>query len=138
MIEHFPGYPSLVGPESLSIPSHELYVRTVDDYNMWHLLIVTAKKGKVWITHRRREAYINHGRWVIDCAWCQKGVLTRPDWGVANCIECGARYPAGTIAFPDDPSIQHLLLLRPVVETQNWDNKQTAADLLKENEELSL
>lgn len=136
MTETFPGYASLVGSESLSL--NDFHVQSPGDYNMWQLIVVTAKKGKVWSTKRQVVAYINHGRWIVDCAWCTRGMLTRPDWGIANCIQCGARYDQGTIAFPADENIVRALLIRPIPETQNWDEKQTAADLWRENKELGL
>ncbi len=132
----FPGYVRLVGPESLTIGS--LRVQSVNDYRQWQAMSVALSNAKTWQSQEKAKAYVNFGRWLIDCVWCKKGVLTRPDWGVAFCATCGARYEQGMVIFPSDPRIENALLLRPNPDTQHWDDRQTAEDLLRENKELHL
>jgi ribosomal protein L37AE/L43A len=108
------------------------------DYEWWQTIVITRSKGQVWTALVEIRARINHGRWVADCHYCKKGMLTRPDWGTACCAQCGARYAAGFVKFPEDPRIEQLIKLRPDPTTQNWDDKQTARDLELENEELQL
>ena len=137
----FPGYPRLLGPETLvyKLPSGELFeVRSAEDYRMWHLFVVTAKQGETWASPESAVAYVNFGRWLVNCHWCKKGVLTRPDWALACCAECGAYYTADKLTFPSDSRIEELLRLRPNRDNQHWDDKQTADDLLRENKELHL
>lgn len=75
------------------------------------------------------DAYINHGRWVIDCPNCNGGILA-----VANevqCKECGRTYKA---KFPSDrEQAEHVLAQRPVAN-QNWlPDSETVSDLKAEN-----
>ena len=134
----FPGYPRLTGPETLvyKSPLGTLFeVRCVEDYRKWHEMVVTSRQGETWASPEGCIAYVNFGRWVINCYWCKKGVLTRPDWMFAGCAECGAYYEADKLTFPRDQRIEELLRKRPDRDTQHWDNKQTAEDLLRENEQ---
>ena len=133
----FPGYTRLIGPESLSLGEY-LSVRTPDDYRRWHLLRVTLANAQPWTSPEKVTAYVNYGRWMVNCFWCKKGVLTRPDWGIAFCATCGAQYEQGMVIFPTDSNIERALLKRPDPDTQHWDDKQTAEDLLRENKELHL
>ena len=138
-MEGFPGYTQLVGPETFWLDD-KTPVRCARDYELWHLMLVVTNKKRVWQSGLPCTAYINHGRCVADCVWCKKGMLTRPDWGIACCAQCGAKYD--TVIFPSDEEWAQVLsaiFVRPNPDTQNWDNKQTAADLLRENrEELHL
>jgi hypothetical protein len=137
----FPGYGHLVGPESFWL-DEKTPVRCARDYELWHRIFVTSQRKKVWQSEAKCTAYINRGRIVADCYWCKKGMFTRPDWGIACCAQCGAKYAPGMVVFPEDVEwalILEALLVRPDPETQNWDNKQNAADLWRENrEELHL
>lgn len=144
----FPGYRQLLGPEQLTIGPY-LRVRTPDDYLRWQVVVVGLRNGEVWDSPAPAgPAYVNEGRWVATCHWCQKGMLTRPDWGIACCGECGARYRRGQVAFPvDHAAIVRALLRRPMRETQHWGvppqaphlHWQTASELERENrEELGL
>jgi len=138
MSNPFPGYARLTGPETLvyKTPLGSLFeVHSVDDYRKWHEMVVTVREGKTWASPEGVVAYVNHGRWVVDCHWCKKGVLTRPDWAFAGCAECGAYYEADKLTFPSDPRIEEILRMRPDRDSQHWDSKQTADDLLRENEE---
>jgi hypothetical protein len=86
-------------------------------------------------------AYVNHGRWVADCA-CGGGVACDPAMSVAVCF--GHR-------DPDDPTgaisvvlhtrivwpaaraaIESALHGRPMNRNRNWTPKETAADLVRE------
>jgi hypothetical protein len=67
--------------------------------------------------------------------WCKTGIATDPEWGVAYCAECGARYGAGMVNFPADATeIDRILCQRPERETQNWEPGETLDDLIIENE----
>lgn len=139
----FPGYRILQGPETLlnlgtDLLGQVVKINTPEDYKLWQRFNVLTRGDKIWTPDNPHVlAYINHGRWVINCVACHKGVLTRPDWNLACCSECGAIYE-GTITFPQDPRIEQLLKLRPDRSTQSWDHLQTAEDLLRENKELGL
>jgi hypothetical protein len=138
MSSPFPGYPRLIGPETLIYKKSDgtiFEVKNALDYRHWHQMVVTSKQGETWASPEGVVAYVNFGRWVVDCHWCKKGILTRPDWAFAGCAECGAYYEADKLTFPSDPRIEELLRKRPDRDSQHWDSKQTADDLLRENEE---
>jgi hypothetical protein len=134
----FPGYSALVGPETLNVAGR--FVNSPRAYELWHKVLVALGKAQTWESLVPIVAYVNHGRWVALCHWCKKGILTRPDWGVAYCAQCGAKYGKGWVKFPENhEEITKALVVRPDPETQNWDNKQTVDDLIRENrEELHL
>lgn len=142
--ETFPGYDRILGPETLS--AGDRLVRTPRDYLMWQAALVIVRGGRVWAPKTPVAVYINAGRYVADCPYCRKGMLTRPDWGIACCGECGAYYRREFVIFPDDISAAAAILQRrPNRDSQNWRNPhdprpfQSIADLERENrEELHL
>lgn len=130
----FKGYRFLLGPEQLALEPG----RRVDSpatYRAWYLGAIVDRGGEAWTTNRKAVARVNHGRWIADCPWCETGMQTRPDWGVAYCAECGAGYERGTVVFPDDHAeIEAVLLTRVKRSQQHWDNRQTLEELVAENE----
>jgi hypothetical protein len=61
-------------------------------------------------------------------------MYTRPDWGVAYCVECGARYGWAQVTFPKEyKEIERLLCLRVRREHQNWDKTQDLESLRAES-----
>jgi hypothetical protein len=136
----FPGHGMLLGPEQFSLgktpQGRDMLLRNAEDYRLWHSIIVATKQGKIWRSPEAVKVYINFGKWVADCHWCKKGMLTRPDWAFAGCTECGAYYEGELLAFPTDPRIVEALLARPSRDTQHWDDLQTADDLIRENKEI--
>lgn len=127
----------IIGPEQLQyVPGHPgRRVSTPDEYLGWHSAVVLAREGVPWDTDRKVTARVNHGKWIADCAWCKAGMLTRPEWGVAYCVECGARYGKALVIFPKFPKdVEAPLLERVMRRQQNWDNRQGPAELKEENE----
>ena len=79
-----------------------------------------------------RLAYVNHGRWLIDCWYCDSGCFTHPEWRIACCAECGATYYG--VEFPENlDEVTRLLLLRPKRTTQNWSPGESVLRLKAEN-----
>ncbi len=78
---------------------------------------------------RALEAYINHGRWLVDCP-CGNGVMTAPGWP-ACCYSCGAIYRDVHISADAD-QIEALLSRRPIAH-QNWKAGESLALLRAEN-----
>lgn len=139
MSNPFPGHGMLIGPETFSlgvVDGRQLLLKNAGDYRLWHALVVNSRKGTTWRSTRSTLVYVNYGRWVADCCWCKKGMLTRPDWAIACCSECGAYYDKELLTFPQNPRIVEALLARPDRDTQNWDHLQTAEDLIRENKEI--
>lgn len=149
----FPGYKRILGPEILSRPvlvevdGESVYacrkVRTREDYIAWHEDLLFEAGGDTWLSEEPVHAEIREGRWLAQCRWCRlhhrlTPMLTRPDWSLACCSVCGARYEGSNVVFPDDPlrsEIIAVLLLRPFRENQNWLQRQTVEDLVRENEQ---
>lgn len=130
----FRGYRFLLGPEQLLLAPHRP-VRTLEEYRLWQGHLVTKRGGNPWESPAPVEAYVNHGRWVADCRWCGTGMFTRPDWAVAYCAECGAKYDRGKVKFPPThEEIAKLLCRRVRRDQQNWKATQSVEDLCAENE----
>ena len=85
-------------------------------------------------------AYMNHGRWVIDCPACNTGWLVRPETpsllvdgrgGVHHGCKCGdvliVQFPAEKMA------IEEQVEKRPNLINRNWRAGETIADLRLEN-----
>ena len=76
-------------------------------------------------------AYVNHGRWVIDCD-CGAGNSVHPDWKLACCLECGAIRT--NIVFPAEiREIERTLASRKRQANRNWRPGETVATLKAEN-----
>ena len=78
-----------------------------------------GKKGKnVFEVDDPIDAYINHGRWVINCE-CNGGGLTSPTFKVSCCFDCGRRYT--NVVFPNDAKkIEKELMKRREQHHRNW------------------
>ena len=79
------------------------------------------------------RAYMNWGRWVVDCpAGCGGAELASSN----RCASCGEEY---RVDFPPErQAIERLLALRPetkkgVASHRNWRPGETLADLRREN-----
>lgn len=129
----FKPYRFILGPEQLTLyPGRR--VGSPADYLSWHTTVVTMRGGDAWDSPTPTEAKINHGRWVAECVWCGTGMLTRPEWKVAYCGECGARYHNEQVEFPADfLDIEAALLVRVRRDQQNWDKRQDVEALRDEN-----
>jgi hypothetical protein len=76
------------------------------------------------------DAYINHGRWVVDCV-CNGAGLTSPDFGVTCCFDCGRVYTS--VVFPRNrKKIEVVLLERKDKEQRNWKVGETLTNLKSE------
>ena len=92
--------------------------------------VLTAKRRKPFKTERRLVAYINCGRWLVDCL-CGAGNAVDTETATALCFGCGAVHE--TIVLPDEAEqIEQVLLLRRV-EYRHWFPGETAATLAAEN-----
>lgn len=129
----FRPYDFILGPEQLAYyPGRRVSIAL--EYLSWQVSMVTQRGGNPWDSPEPTIARINHGRWIADCIWCKSGILTRPEWGVAYCGECGARYHIKQVEFPKNyKAIEKILLRRVRRDQQNWAQPQTIADLQKEN-----
>ncbi len=140
LTRQFTGYKTIHGPEQLHDPNQPSRpISSPADYRGWHAAMVTTKGVDPWDSNKKCTARINHGRWIADCIWCKGPILTRPDWGVAYCAECGARYHEGSVIFPANPRLfAEPLLLRVQRELQNWAEPQKLEALWDENKRLDV
>lgn len=83
-------------------------------------------------------AYVNHGRWVVDCPFCLSAQLTSPRDRRFFCVECGNVNAGGRwlrVQWPDADlaQIEKNLGVRPRVETRNWTVGESVLRLQAEN-----
>jgi len=129
----FPGYLGLFGPELYSYGGQP--VATPKDYYEWHTYNVKIRNGQCWDSTRPcLPMQVIGGGWIIDCVWCKQAVRTRPDWRLALCGECGARYK-DIEAPPNYRDIERILCMRPMRTNQNWLLGETCKQLIAENTE---
>jgi len=80
-------------------------------------------------------AYVNHGRWVVDCPDCGNGMYVHPDH-LVWCCNCGNRSAGGMqrrVQWPAElERIEQVLLLRPTAN-RHWYPHETVADLVAES-----
>jgi hypothetical protein len=81
-------------------------------------------------------AYVNHGRWVIDCPCGSAQLASREDprfW----CVECRNSWALGKwvgVEWPNQAEdIEGLLLMRPSPKTQIWNPDESVLSLAMEN-----
>lgn len=95
-------------------------------------------------TDRTAAAYVNHGRWCVDCPFgCGSAQYASRADRRFFCIECGNDSTSGwvTVIWPaplDIAAIEAALGVRPQVATRNWQPGETVADLLAENQARGL
>jgi len=80
------------------------------------------------------NAYVNHGRWVAECAtpYCTEAHLAEPGDRFL-CGTCGTDH--GLVGFPDDMLLIDAALSRRVVPTtRNWLPGEPVTHLLEEND----
>ena len=81
-------------------------------------------------------AYVNEGRWVVDCPCSSAQLACRTDPRFF-CYECGNSWADGkwaTVIWPaEQDEIERLLLQRPDPRTRNWEPQESSFDLAVEN-----
>ena len=76
------------------------------------------------------NAYVNHGRWVVDCPepYCGGAAIAET---VFVCNNCKRVEP---VEWPEYKTlIDDVLNVRPVPQTRNWIPGETVNDLKREN-----
>ena len=88
------------------------------------------------------DAYINQGRWVVDCPNCSGAVCASKMDPWFFCIYCGVG--VYDVKFPPDAAaIEAVLLKRPehdgwFARSRNWRPSETVAGLRRENAERGI
>ena len=88
-------------------------------------------------------AYINEGRWIVDCPTGDGNALcVSAKDQLFWCSLCGNSTTRGQwlgIEFPPEKTeIERILLLRPMISNRNWRWPETVADLTQENRQRRL
>jgi len=107
-------------------------VTDVTSYLEVHARAMVKKEKNVFEVTDPIDAYINHGRWVINCE-CNGGGLTSPMFKVSCCFDCGRRYV--NIIFPQNAKkIEKALMKRREAHHRNWkgESLQVLASEVKE------
>lgn len=84
------------------------------------------------------EAFVNSGRWMVECGDCYTAVLVDPDDLRFYCPGCATSGFWKRIVMPmERGEIERLLLLRPGWQAnaphRNWLPDETVQDLVQEN-----
>lgn len=96
---------------------------------------VVARKGLKVFDAGNALAYVNDGRWVVDCTECNSGIAASPGQSPLVCIECGARF---VVSYPGQAlrrGIESTLLKRHW-KNRHWRPGETLAQLAAENERI--
>ena len=76
-------------------------------------------------------AYLNHGRWVVDCPRDGCPESHHADADLFVCANCGL---TSKVEIPvERAEIDRLTGLRPVPQTRNWQPGETLESLVEEN-----
>ena len=83
-------------------------------------------------------AFVNHGRWMVECEVCVTAVLVDPNDLLFYCPGCATNGSWKRIVMPDErPEIERLLLLRPGWQgnapNRNWLPSETVQDVIADN-----
>ena len=76
-------------------------------------------------------AYVNWGRWVVNCPNCNSAELAAPGAAAFHCRECG--YADGVLWPADLAAIEAALSKRPDARNRNWCPGETVEQLSLEN-----
>lgn len=100
---------------------------------------LAQNKGQPFVegTTGKVSARVNHGRWLANCQYCAGAELVEPG-EVFFCFSCGMKQNDGhpaEVVFPKDRTAIDDALRARAEENQNWEIKETVADLLKENKD---
>jgi len=100
-------------------------------YRSLHQRVIKQKGEYILEDATPRAAYVNHGRWVVNCE-CNGAGLTDRKMKITCCFDCGRVYTS--VTFPKHASqIEKVLLERPDPASRNWSG-ETVQALLDEND----
>ena len=106
-------------------------VTSIEDYRELHERVMHEQNSDTFEVTSSRPAYINHGRWVVDCE-CHGAGLTSRAFNCSCCFDCGRVYLSITFP-PDAEQIVACLLKRRDAVTRNWNLGETLEQLEQEN-----
>jgi hypothetical protein len=107
-------------------------VTDITSYKKVHASAMQAAEKDVFEVMSEVEAYISHGRWVVDCV-CHGAGFTSPEFKVSCCFDCGRMYTS--VVFPKQrKQIEEVLLSRRDKENRNWIPGELVKELILESE----
>lgn len=107
-------------------------VKDIASYRRVHGSAMRGLEREVFEVTTDVVAYINHGRWVVDCV-CNGAGFTSPEFKVSCCFDCGRMYTS--VIFPTQrKQIEEVLLSRKEKETRNWIPGESVKSLRTESE----
>ncbi len=92
-------------------------------------------------TQKSLKAYVNHGRWLVDCPQCGGAEIVK----VSKPFECRGKNNAGfhgettecgcvmDVEWPNEKLAIEAILIKRKLENRNWAWGETADDLKGEN-----
>ena len=84
------------------------------------------------------HAYVNHGRWIVECPSCSSAQVasrTDPRFFCSECLNGYAGQEFVAVVWPEDAeAIEAELEKRPQKTNQNWMTHETVSILRAENE----
>jgi len=111
------------------------HLTDLSSYRAFHGQVMSRKTESPHVISEPRYAYINHGRWVVDCDCNGAGFASRV-WKTTCCFDCGAVYT--DIKFPRNAEQIEKVLLKRQPVNRNWKRGETIKGLLSENDEEGL
>ena len=108
-------------------------VTDLDSYRKVHQNLIGSRGQQTVEDTEPQRAYVNHGRWVVDCPTCKGAGLTSRTMKVSCCFDCG--HVCTKITFPKQAKkIEEALLERLDPASRNWTT-ESLKDLLQENKD---
>ena len=96
-------------------------VKDLESYLAVHKAMMTRAEKSLLEVSDPIDAYVNHGRWLINCK-CNGGGLTSPLFKVSCCFDCGRVYT--NVVFPSNAeAIEESLLKRNDDANRNWQGE---------------
>lgn len=83
-----------------------------------------------------QAGYLNHGRWVVECAYCPsaEAVAIGATTFVCRNQQCTHYLEAQSCVLPDNATdIEEVVMFRPDAKNRNWVPGETVETLLIEN-----
>jgi hypothetical protein len=79
--------------------------------------------------------YLNQGRWLADCRFCNGGMPGHPDGKIIGCPDCGSLYKVDTPTKKEVQEAEAVLMKRDHDIKLSWDRQkgQEVQDLKVEN-----
>lgn len=112
--------------------------RSIDDGGLWQRRDVEPFEPNSVAVGESIPAFVNSGRWIVQCPNCGSGQLVDPQQDRFLCVECvndhlGRQWV--TVVWPAElDAIEEVLSVRDELSSMNWRPGETVEELQAENE----